>query len=100
MGLKEDLNKPASTLFELSFLPSEYVQKQLENAGGKKDLKGISFTIKEVQDWFKGLDVDAIELWIEGAIRDGKVTKLFLSPEGKAGCKLTIKPSETSGSRK
>ena len=36
--------------------------------------------------------VEQIELWIEGRAESGGVTKLFVSLEGKGGCKVILRP--------
>jgi phosphatidylserine/phosphatidylglycerophosphate/cardiolipin synthase-like enzyme len=54
--------------------------------------KGHRVRLDELLDWFKALNVDSIELWIEGAKTSGKNTELFLSTEGKTGAKITLKP--------
>jgi hypothetical protein len=51
--------------------------------------KGIYVGLEE----FSGYEIDAIELWIEGAVTSEGITKLFVSFEGKGGCKVTLKPS-------
>jgi len=48
--------------------------------------------LDELLDWFKDLNVDSIELWIEGAWKSGSRTELFLALEGKTGAKVTLKP--------
>ena len=39
-------------------------------------------------------DVEQIEVWIEGKIQSGSVTKLFVSAEGAGGIKLVLKPKK------
>jgi len=36
--------------------------------------------------------VDQIELWIEGRVESGGVTKFFVSLEAAGGCKVILKP--------
>src|SRR5207249_9487552 len=55
--------------------------------------KGLRLTLSEILQWFKGLNVDSIELWIEGASKKGNHTELFLSLEGRTGAKITLKPT-------
>ena len=50
----------------------------------------------DLKKWFKGYRVESIELNIEGAIKDGNITKLFVSFEGKDGCKIILKPEQTT----
>src|SRR5213080_3611795 len=50
-------------------------------------------SLKEIQDWFTGFHVEEIELSIGFGAKDGLVTKLFVSFEGKAGCKIILKPN-------
>ena len=35
-------------------------------------------------------EVDKIELWVEGKAESDGITKLFLSSQGNAGCKITL----------
>jgi hypothetical protein len=56
-------------------------------------LKEFTSDLKSFKEWFSGYEIDAIELWIEGAVTSEGITKLFVSFEGKGGCKVTLKPS-------
>jgi hypothetical protein len=76
----------------LSFLPSPHIEEYLEKIGAPEDLMEFTVKVEDIEKWFKGYKVDTIELWIEGAIKEDKVTKLFVSSEGKGGCKATLKP--------
>jgi phosphatidylserine/phosphatidylglycerophosphate/cardiolipin synthase-like enzyme len=64
---------------------------------GITPFKSLRLKLDELLDWFKGLNVDSIELWIEGAYRTGNRTELFLSLEGKTGAKLTLRPFSKRG---
>lgn len=55
--------------------------------------------VRELEKWFKGYKVDTIELNIEGAVKDSNITKLFVTFEGKGGCKITLKPVEENNHR-
>src|SRR5207245_10132312 len=78
----------------LVFRPPENPAAQI---AGITPLKSLRLMLDELLDWFKGLNVDSIELWIEGAYRSGNRTELFLSLEGKTGAKLTLRPFSKSG---
>src|SRR5438132_14135094 len=73
----------------LVFRPPENPAAQM---AGITPFKSLRLKLDELLDWFKGLNVDSIELWIEGAYRSGNRTELFLSLEGKTGAKLTLRP--------
>src|SRR5881296_2992937 len=73
----------------LVFRPPENPAAQI---AGIAPFKSLRLKLDELLDWFKGLNVDSIELWIEGAYRSGNRTELFLSLEGKTGAKLTLRP--------
>src|SRR5437899_11445852 len=73
----------------LVFRPPENPAAQI---AGITPFKSLRLKLDELLDWFKGLNVDSIELWIEGAYRSGNRTELFLSLEGKTGAKLTLRP--------
>lgn len=62
--------------------------------GLTEDLVEFVTKVSDLKEWFKGYKVDSIELNIEGAVRDGNITKLFVSFEGKGGCKIILKPIE------
>jgi len=82
----------------LSFLPSPRVEEGLQKVGVREDLMEFVTKVGDLKKWFKGYKVDVIELNIEGAVRDGNITKLFVSFEGRGGCKVTLKPVETEES--
>src|SRR2546430_10383228 len=60
----------------LVFRPPENPAAQI---AGITPFKSLRLKLDELLDWFKGLNVDSIELWIEGAYRSGNRTELFLS---------------------
>ena len=73
----------------LVFRPPENPAAQI---AGITPFKSLRLRLDELLDWFKDLNVDSIDLWIEGAYRSGNRTELFLSVEGKTGAKITIRP--------
>jgi phosphatidylserine/phosphatidylglycerophosphate/cardiolipin synthase-like enzyme len=73
----------------LVFRPPENPAAQM---AGITPFKSLRLKLDELLDWFKGLNVDSIDLWIEGAYKAGNRTELFLSVEGKTGAKLTLRP--------
>jgi RNase adaptor protein for sRNA GlmZ degradation len=78
----------------LSFLPSPRIEDRLEKVGGRsQELVEFVARVDDLKKWFKGYKVQTIELYIEGAIKDGNLTKLFVSFEGKGGCKVTLTPA-------
>src|SRR5260370_30935464 len=64
---------------------------------GITPFKSLRLKLDELLDWFKGMNVDSIDLWIEGAYKAGNRTELFLSVEGKTGAKLTLRPFAKRG---
>jgi hypothetical protein len=81
---------------QLSFLPSPRIEEGLQKVGLREDLMEFVAKVGDLKKWFKGYKVESIELNIEGAIRDGNITKLFVSFEGKGGCKIILKPDLTT----
>ena len=81
---------------ELLFLPSPRMEEGLQKVGIREDLMEVVTKLSDLKKWFKGYKIENIELNIEGAIKDGNVTKLFVSFEGKGGCKITLKPEEST----
>jgi hypothetical protein len=79
---------------QLSFLPSSRVEMGLQQLGIKEDVTNFVTKVGDIKKWFKGYRVESIELSIEGAIKDGNITKLFVSFDGKTGCKITLRPIE------
>jgi hypothetical protein len=78
---------------QMVFLPSSRVQQGIDRFGMRDTLKEFTSDLKSFKDWFSGYEIDTIELWIEGAVTSEGITKLFVSFEGKGGCKVTLKPS-------
>jgi hypothetical protein len=60
----------------------------------REDLMAFVTKVSDLKKWFKGYKIETIELNIEGAIKDGNITKLFVSFEGKGGCKITLKQNK------
>jgi hypothetical protein len=77
---------------ELVFLPSPRVNQGLQQAGGAEVQKFVA-KVEDIIKWFKKYKVDSIELYIEGAAKSGNITQLFVSFEGKGGCKVVLKPT-------
>lgn len=73
----------------LVFRPPENPAAQM---AGVTPFKSLRLRLDELLEWFKGLNVDSIDLWIEGAFKSGNRTELFLSVEGRTGAKLTLRP--------
>jgi phosphatidylserine/phosphatidylglycerophosphate/cardiolipin synthase-like enzyme len=73
----------------LVFRPPENPAAQI---AGITPFKSLRLRLDELLEWFKGLNVESIDLWIEGAWKAGNRTELFLSVEGKTGAKLTLRP--------
>src|ERR1700751_4504738 len=73
----------------LVFRPPENPAAQM---AGVTPFKSLRLRLDELLDWFKDLNVDSIDLWIEGAFKSGNRTELFLSVEGRTGAKITLRP--------
>lgn len=69
---------------------TEYYYKSFES--GKGEYSEIN--IKDYLDKFKGYDVEQIEVWVEGKMQSGRITRLFVSAEGGGGIKLILKPKK------
>lgn len=78
----------------LVFRPPENPAAQM---AGITPFKSLRLRLDELLDWFKGLNVDSIDLWIEGAWKSGNRTELFLSVEGRTGAKITLRPYSKRG---
>ena len=78
----------------LVFRPPENPAAQI---AGITPFKSLRLKLDDLLDWFKGLNVDSIDLWIEGAWKSGNRTELFLSVEGKTGAKITLRPYSKRG---
>ncbi len=73
--------------------------KQVEGFHEAGIFDGIMKKMKlnELKDYFKdfkGYRIDSIELYVEGVAKDGDLTRLLISFEGKGGCKIILKPKE------
>jgi hypothetical protein len=77
---------------ELVFTPSTKLQSGLVEMGGEEQLLKFSAKLADLTKWFKEFKIDSIDLYIEGVVKTGKLTELFISAEGKGGCKVTLKP--------
>lgn len=73
----------------LVFRPPENPAAQM---AGITPFKSLRLKLDELLDWFKDLNLDSIDLWIEGAWKSGNRTELFLSVEGRTGAKITLRP--------
>ena len=59
----------------------------------------ISHKGQEVSEFVKDFalkdyKVDQIELWVEGVVESGSVTKLVLSVQGSGGMRIILKPND------
>ena len=77
---------------ELVFLPSPRVDEGLQKVGAAEEAQKFIAKVEDIVTWFKKYKVDSIELYIEGAAKSGNITQLFVSFEGKGGCKVVLKP--------
>lgn len=77
---------------ELVFLPSPRIDKGLQQAGATEEAQKFITKVEDIIKWFKKYKVDSIELYIEGAAKSGNIIQLFVSFEGKGGCKVVLKP--------
>jgi hypothetical protein len=78
---------------ELVFLPSQRIEEGLQKAGAEEEAQKFSAKLDDITRWFKKYRVDSIEFYIEGGAKTGKITELFVSAEGKGGCKVVLKPA-------
>lgn len=95
-GQKTTTSTDGEDQVSLSFLPSPRVEEGLQKLGLREDLMEFVTKVGDLKKWFKGYKVESIELNIEGAVKDGNITKLFVSFEGSGGCKIVLKPEQTS----
>ena len=52
----------------------------------KFGVKESSAKIDEIRNWFKDYKISSIELWIQGAVKEGDVLKLLVSFEAILSC--------------
>jgi hypothetical protein len=89
---------PESEEVELLF-PSMTRSRMQELGLGNGDFRELGMEMKptlipvnKLQNWFKGFKIESIDLWVEGAVKSGNLTRLVVSVDGKAGCKVVFKP--------
>jgi hypothetical protein len=58
----------------------------------KFGVKEFSAKVDDIKKWFKDYKISSIELWIQGAVKEGDVLKLLVSFEGSGGVKVTLEP--------
>ena len=65
-----------------------------EDKDGNKEHveKKLAEFIKDLQ--LPDLKVDQVELWVEGMVESGGVTKLVVSAKGSGGMRIILKPSK------
>ena len=80
---------------ELVFNPPSKRISEIKQVTAAKKIKSFATKLSQIDSWFDEYKVDSIELWIEGGVKEGEVTKLFVSFEGKGGCKVTLKPKKS-----
>jgi hypothetical protein len=77
---------------ELVFLPSPRMNEELQQVGLAEETQKFIAKIEDIVKWFKKFKIDSIELTIEGVAKSGNITQIFVSFEGKGGCKVILKP--------
>ncbi len=77
---------------KLVFVPSSRLREGLIKVGAEDQLQKFSAKLTDLTKWFKEYEVNSIELYIEGIVKTGPLTELFISAEGKGGCKIILKP--------
>jgi hypothetical protein len=78
---------------ELIFQRSSRIEEGLQKAGYRDNITEVVTKVDDLKGWFKGFKIDTIELYLEGIISDDNVTKMYVSFEGKGGCKVILKPA-------
>ncbi|WP_415310103.1 hypothetical protein [Candidatus Nitrosocosmicus sp. FF01] len=84
--------KKTKSSIQLSFLSSPRAQASLQSLNVRDNMGELVANLSDLKEWFEGFKIDSIELYVEGVITTGVITKLLVSFEGKGGCKITIKP--------
>ena len=78
------------------FSNTEFAAERIEQGMSthKKIIEYIPADIDKMIEYFKriGLELDTIELWIQGAIESGGITRVIGSAKGETGIKVVIKP--------
>ncbi|HEV2390327.1 MAG TPA: hypothetical protein VGS04_06335 [Nitrososphaerales archaeon] len=55
-------------------------------------MKEFSVGLDDLANWFKGFDIDSVEITISAGVETGGLTKLFISAKGEGGLTVTLKP--------
>jgi hypothetical protein len=84
--------KNTKSSVQLSFLSSPRAQASLQSLNVRDNMGELIANLSDLKEWFEGFKIDSIELYVEGVITTGAITKLLVSFEGKGGCKITLKP--------
>lgn len=79
-----------------------FPKKVIEDDDGEFISKGrtgellslFSASMDEVTGWFKNYQVESVEMWINGVIESGGVTRLLVSAKGEGGMKVVLKPKQ------
>jgi hypothetical protein len=82
-------NEEVRLVFQQSTKRTEFATR-----GAEKTTEKFTTTLTDLAKLFKGFHIDSIELWLEGGAQTGKIVDLFVSAEGKGGCKITLKPEQ------
>ncbi len=53
---------------------------------------GIALNLKVFMEYFKGFEIDQIELWISGAMETKGLLKLAIAAKGEGGVKVVLRP--------
>lgn len=78
---------------KLVFIPAEDTREGLKKVGIKEQAQKMIVSIDEVMKWFHRFKIESVELNIEAGLKTGKIIELFISAEGKGGCKVILKPN-------
>lgn len=52
----------------------------------------LALNLKEFMEYFKGFQIDQIELWISGAMETKGLLKLAIAAKGEGGVKVVLRP--------
>lgn len=55
-------------------------------------IREFSVGLDDLVNWFKGFEIDTVEITISAGVETAGLTKLFISAKGDGGLTVTLKP--------
>lgn len=67
----------------------EEVSKGMDNIFERLDIG-----LEKIEEWFKHFSIDSMEVYINGVIETGGITKLVVSAKAEGGIKIVLRPKD------